>query len=364
MGLYYRGKIYDHGGADSAFVKAVAKNVRRHSARCPEYAAILARAGFSPDEVKTIADLHKIPPIPTAFLKNHTLLSVPERRLLFKSTTSGTGGRVSRVGLDFSTAFRGAGMVLGTLLHHKILSPRPVNYILLGYQPAPHNKTGIAKTAYATTKFAPAKSVEFALKDNGSSYDLNVGGVKRALIRYAREGAPVRLTGFPAYLMFVLNGLKEDGIRLKLHPKSLIMLGGGWKQFFAERVDKPTLYALSEEVLGIGGARFKEFFGVVEHPVVYMDCPNHRFHVPVYSRVIIRGDDMRPVGFGTPGILNLVTPIMTAMPHTSILTDDLAVLRPGEECGCGCKSPYFEILGRVGLAIKTCAATASDLLKP
>ena len=45
------------------------------------------------------------------------------------------------------------------------------------------------------------------------------------------------------------------------------------------------------------------------------------------------------------------------------MTDDLGVLHPGDECGCGIKSPYLEIIGRVGIKdIKTCAAGASQLL--
>ena len=58
-----------------------------------------------------------------------------------------------------------------------------------------------------------------------------------------------------------------------------------------------------------------------------------------------------------------MTPMMTSMPYTSILTDDLAVLHPGGECGCGIRSPYFEVLGRVGMQdLKTCSASASELL--
>ncbi|MDR1094674.1 MAG: acyl-protein synthetase, partial [Clostridiales bacterium] len=354
----------DTAGSEAVFVKAVRRNVAFHAARCPEYAEILRRREFGIAGLRSAGDLHTIPPLPTAFLKEHTLCSKPFDRMLFRSTTSGTGGRVSRVGLDWPTMLRGLGMSLGSFFANRLFSPRPVVYIMLGYQPAKRNKTGIVKTAHASTFFAPALRRVYALKDNGVSYDLDMDGVKEALLSCARRGTPVRLVGFPAYFLFLLNELKESGVRLQLHPKSMVLLGGGWKQFFAERVDKFELYALSAEVLGVGESRVREFFGVVEHPVVYVDCAKHRFHVPVYSRVLIRDPDLSPVGFHTPGILNLITPIMTAMPHTSLMTDDLAVLYPGEECGCGIRSPYFEILGRVGAAgVKTCAAGAAELLK-
>ena len=361
--LFFHRKLYDFENTDVLFVKAILENVRHHQLHCPEYAKILSRRNFSPDDVRTVDDLFKIPPIPTLFLKKHTLCSVPMNRLLLKSTTSGTSGQVSVMGMDRTSAWRGLGMVTGTFFTHKLVSPRPTNYIVLGYQPAKRNQIGAAKTAYATTFAAPAMHREYALKDTGTEYKLNIDGIKNALIRYEKSGFPVRFMGFPAYFLFLLNELADSGIKLKLHPKSLVILAGGWKQFYTEQVDKPTLYALAEETLGIGEDRIREFFGAVEHPIAYFNCPHHHFLVPVYSRVIIRDTGLRPVGYGEPGLLNLLTPMMTSMPFTSVITDDLAVMHPGKECGCGIDSPYFEVLGRVGLAdIKTCAAGASELL--
>ena len=116
--------------------------------------------------------------------------------------------------------------------------------------------------------------------------------------------------------------------------------------------------------MGVGQENIVEFFGAVEHPILYCACPNQHFHVPVYSRVIIR--DVRtlaPLPHGNPGLVNLITPMVGATPVVSVLTDDLGVLHDGASCGCGIESPYLELLGRVGLKeIKTCAAGAAELL--
>ena len=102
----------------------------------------------------------------------------------------------------------------------------------------------------------------------------------------------------------------------------------------------------------------------LEHPILYCDSKNHHFHVPVYSRVVIRDvHTLKPVPNGTPGLVNLVTPMIKATPILSVMTDDLGIMHDGAECGCGINSPYFDIIGRVGLHdIKTCAAGASELL--
>lgn len=86
--------------------------------------------------------------------------------------------------------------------------------------------------------------------------------------------------------------------------------------------------------------------------------------MPVYSRVVIRDPDtLEPIGKDRIGLMNLITPLLTATPVLSIMTDDLGVLHDGSKCGCGIEAPYFEIIGRVAPGeIKTCAAGAADIL--
>lgn len=360
--LFYKRNIYDVERTDAMFLKAMIRNIKHHQKHCGPYANVLDYYGFAVEKIRSSEDLHKLPPIPTLFLKKHELSSM-KKKMIFSSTTSGTSGKVSRVGLDWPTAIRTAGMAIHTFFTHKLVSPRPTNYIILGYEPAKRNQLGAARTAYGTTLAAPALHREYALKDTGEEYVLNLDGMKKALIRYEKKGHPVRFMGFPAYFKFLLDELRASNMKFQLHPKSLVMLAGGWKQFFSEQVNKNTLYKRAEEQLGIGEDRFREFFGAVEHPIIYADCPKHHFHVPIYSRVIIRDSNLKPLPYGKPGMLNLLTPMISSMPLCSVMTDDLAVLYPGEHCGCGNPAPYFEILGRAGLSdIKTCAAGAAELL--
>ena len=158
--------------------------------------------------------------------------------------------------------------------------------------------------------------------------------------------------------------MKEEGIRVKLPKGSLITLGGGWKQFYAEKVEKQDFYDLVYEVLGVDDKHVIEFFGAVEHPILYTDCRYHHFHIPAYGRVIIRDvDTLKPLEHGKVGLINLLTPMVDSVPLLSIMTDDLGILHD-EPCPCGEKSPYLEIIGRVGIKdIVTCAAGAEELLK-
>lgn len=255
-------------------------------------------------------------------------------------------------------------MVITVGKYHGLFSAKPVHYIIFGYEPNKSNSVAFAKTAYGFTYFAPALTRDYALKYTNEGYQTDLENIKQKLIKYSRSGFPVRTIGFPAYTYFVLKQMKEEGIRLQLPKGSIMTLGGGWKQFYSEQVSKEDFYALAKEVLGLEDKNIFEFFGAVEHPILYTDCRCHHFHVPIYSRVIIRDvDTLEPVENGKPGLVNLITPMVDSVPVLSIMTDDLGILHE-EGCACQEESPWLEILGRVGIKdIITCAAGAGELLK-
>ena len=359
--LFQWGELYNHSDTNEIFLQSVKKNVLFHIRHCKEYRAILKSRRFKTEKLTDIDDLHKLPPIPTLYLKNHKLASMSQKKMLIKSTSSGTSGKRSFVGFDIRDLFLGFLMVRKVANFHKLISYKPTNYIVLGYQPSKYNQAIIAKTALGATFLAPAIHREYALRWENGKYTLELERLKKTIGMYGKQPFPVRLIGFPSYLYFFLMELKKSGMKVKLKKDSKVFLGGGWKELDDVKVDKKILYDLLFDVLGIPEENCIEFFGVAEHPIIYCQCKNHHFHVPSYSRVIIRDvTSLEPVKNGEVGLLNLITPMVNSIPLVSIMTDDLAVLHNGEECGCGIKTPYFELIGRVGLQdIKTCAANAA-----
>ena len=362
--LFRHRRVYDEAGTEDLFLRAMGENVARHYAACPEYRAILDRAGFRPGDLRTSGDLARLPFLTTLYLKRHTLLSMPEGRLLIKAESSGTGGTRSRVGLDLRSLWLGLLMVIRVGKQRRLWSLRPCNYVIFGYKPGKNVSTGASKTAYGFTWFAPALRRTYALEPTADGgWALDWDRVIRELRRCAASPFPLRTMGFPAYTYFLLRELKARGLRCPMPKGSMVALGGGWKQFYAERAEKEEFYALVKEVLDIDEDHVVEFFGAVEHPVLYADCPCHRLHVPVYSRVLIRSpEDFSPVPDGQPGLVDLLTPMMQSVPLSSVMTDDLGILHR-KPCPCGAQAPWLEILGRVGVAdIVTCAAGAEEYL--
>ena len=355
---------FDTQGTRELFLEAVKENCTFHYNHCPEYRKLLNGLSFSPDDLKTYEDIGNLPFLPTVFLKRNKIYSMPRSKMLMKATSSGTSGKFSEIGFEPEGLLNGLHMLIRIAKPKGLLSWHPCHYIVLGYKPHRSNHTAISKTAFGYTFFAPALSRTYALKYNDGKYSPDLDGVIDAIVRHSKSHFPMRFIGFPAYTYFVMKRMEERGIYVQLPKHSKIMLGGGWKQFYKEQADKQTMYDLAKKVLGVDEEHIIESFGAAEHPILYCDCKYHHFHVPVYSRVIIRDvNTLKPVENGKIGLVNLITPMIKATPILSVMTDDLGVLHDADECGCGNPSPYLEIIGRVGLKdIKTCAAGAAELL--
>lgn len=370
MALFWHRNPYDIEKTDRDFLAQMKENILFQYDNCKEYRHALEGIGWTKERLQGLKRLENFPFLPTLYFKHHKMLSKPMKKMVTTATSSGTSGNKSVIGFDLKSLWKGLGMVLAVGRVHKLLSLRPCHYIILGYEPRnvlfgdkSVEEKAIAKTAYGFTYFAPALSRTYALKLVNGEYKLNLEEIKEKLIRYSKGKAPVRIMGFPFHAYWLLTQMKEEGITCHMPKGSMVSFGGGWKEYYTQKADKSTMYRLVEEVLGIPESRCREFFGAVEHPILYCDCEKHHFHVPIYSRVVIRDvDTFEPVSNGTPGLVNLMTPMVDSTPILSIMTDDLGILHDGETCGCGINTPYLEILGRVGMEdIVTCAAGAEQV---
>ena len=358
-------KIYDLENSNEIFLLAMKENIKHHQSRCKKYRDINKAFNFNYKELKNIEDISNIPALPTLFLKNNTLLSKPYNKLIVKTTSSGTSGKKTLSGFDIGSGYCGIKMVLKVFRFHKLLSLRRVNYLILGYKPSKKNQTAMAKALKAIQLLAPAKKVVYALSGDEGNYKFDLDHLINNLIKFSHQKNPVRIIGFPAYLKLLLEELNSRNLSFKFNKNSKVIIGGGWKGLFSEQIPKKDLYDLTFKVLGIPKENFKDHFSTAEHPINYVSCPNGNFHIPVFSRVVIRDvKTLAPVKENEVGLLNLITPILSSVAYGSILTDDLAILRPATKCGCGIKSSYFELIGRADFSnIKTCTQLANEIIE-
>ncbi len=359
---------YAHGPEfDALFVRALAQSARWHRDRSPFYRQLLRSRGFAPEDLRSMDDAARLPFVLANFFKTHEVLSVPPEQVAARFTSSGTSGQKSQMFFDRWSLGAGQRMLDRVFAHFGWIEPAsPVRYLLLSYETGADEGLGTAYTDNYLCRYAPAREVFHALRRDGrGGHEFDAFGAIERLERWAAEGLRVRVFGYPAFLQFTLERLRD--LRrppLRLHEKSLVFLGGGWKGHAERAISKEELYAEASRRLGIADERLRDGFGSVEHPIPYVECARHRFHVPVWARVFIRdARSLEPVGFGRPGLLHLVSPYITSSPAHSVLMSDLATLRPGAECGCGIATPFFVVHGRAGVSKnRSCAIAAAELL--
>ncbi|MDX3762789.1 acyl-protein synthase [Streptomyces sp. AK02-04a] len=352
---------------DELFVRAMNESNAWHAARSPFFAGLLAAIPAADGPLESLADLARLPFVHANFFKAHEVLSVAADEVKVRLTSSGTTGQKSQMFFDEWTLRAGQRMVARVFDHYGwIGETEPVNYLLSNYQPRPGLDLGTSFTDEYLCHFAPVRSVEYALKHTGSSHEFDPFGCVRALMRYAEEGAPVRILGFPAFLSFTLDRMRALGLPdLRLPEQSLVVFGGGWKGNADKQVAKPELYRRIHDQLGIPDERIRDGFGSVEHSVLYMECPHHRLHVPTWSRMLVRSvRNLEPLPYGERGYAQFVSPYITSVPAQSVLMGDLVSQHAPEECGCGLPTPWFTVHGRAGLSRnRSCAIAAAELLK-
>ena len=361
--MKYRRKLFSRAISDfeesgELFRRAVREMVQFHAARNERYAAILRQFSFDPADGD---DYLRLPFLTTSFLKKHDLNTL---KGIYTAASSGTSGAKSRINCELSGLWCLLKSVIKTMNQRKLFSLRPVNYVILGYKPHKSNDAQAVRTAWLATLMAPAAARSHALEYRDGQYHLQLEKLLDDLCRFSKKSLPVRLVGFPSYSWFLMELMEEKGIQVRLPEGSKMLLGGGWKQFSGQQVDKKSFYEKAERVLGLSEDDIVEVFAAVEHPIVYCDCREHHFHVPPYSRVIIRDvHDLHPLGYNQPGLVNFITPLFKASPVVSIMTDDIGILHEPGSCSCGNRAPYFEILGRCGVGnVTTCVQKAEEEL--
>ncbi|MEK7745480.1 MAG: acyl-protein synthase, partial [Elusimicrobiota bacterium] len=179
--------------------------------------------------------------------------------------------------------------------------------------------------------------------------------------RFASEGKPVRVFGMPGFIHEFLDFMPGP---VHLPAGSWMVTGGGWKAAEDKKVSRESFRERVRALLGLPVERIRDAYGMAEHCAPYLECREHRFHVPAFCRVIPRDPfTLAPLPPGKTGLIELLTPFNTMMPNLAVLSTDLGFIAP-EPCPCGYGSPTFTLVGRGGTAKhKGCALHAGEIVR-
>lgn len=323
---------------------------RLHGDRCPEYANFLTMLGYDEASVTAPAD---IPFFPVRLFKEFDLLSV-DRGEVFKTMTSSgtTGQRVSRIFVDKATAMSQQKVMLKILGDFWGKGRLPM---LVVDTPAvlKDRKSFTARGAAILGLQFAAREMVFVLNDDMT---LNVEKLREFAEKYRGKRFVIFGFTFLVWRHFYQELLRLDE-RFDL-SEAFLMTGGGWKKLESEAVSHEEFKKRLQEVCGL--RHFLDHYGMVEQTgAIYAECECGHLHASIYSDVIVRDyRDFTPLPVGEQGVIEVVSVLPRSYPGHALLTEDEGVILGEDDCPCGRKGKYIQILGRMKSAeLRGCSDT-------
>lgn len=340
----------DKSAKTAALTEELKRLTKHHIDACPAYARMMRAVGLDLDKVKTYEDL---PFLPVSLFKDLTLKSVSDAEVFKTLTSSGTTGqKVSKIYLDkegvanqqkalvkIVSAFTGAARLPMLIIDSPSVIKNRAMFSARGAGILGFSIFGADRT--------------YALNDD---MEIDFSAIEAFLERH--KGQKILLFGFTFMIWqhFYKELLKSDK-KIDL-SNGILIHGGGWKKLVSEAVSPAEFKARLTAVCGLSDVH--DYYGMVEQTgCVYMQCEHGHMHASVFSDVIMRNPkDFSVCSVGEKGIIQVVSVLPKSYPGHSLLTEDEGVLLGEDDCPCGRKGKYFQILGRLKNAeIRGCSDT-------
>ena len=327
-----------------------------HRKKCKEYGRLLNTLQYNEEDIKNIED---IPFFPVRMFKEYDLLSVDSKDVFKVMTSSGTTGqKVSKIYVDKETAMIQQKVMI------KILSDfwgkkRLPMLIVDTPSVLKDRKMFTARGAAILGLQVAAKEMKYILNEDMT---LNIQVLDEFFIKYPDQ--PFIIFGFT---FMVWKHLYQELLKLKKKfdmSNAWLMTGGGWKKLQSEAISQDEFKKRINKECGI--KHFLDHYGMVEQTgCIYAECEYGHLHASNYSDVIIRDyKDFSVCPHGTKGIIQVVSVLPHSYPGHALLTEDEGIVLGEDDCPCGRKGKYIQILGRLKNAeLRGCSDTYADKFK-
>ncbi|MCI5955597.1 MAG: acyl-protein synthetase [Clostridiales bacterium] len=341
---------WEHAKKHAFLTRELKELTRFHAEHCPEYARMLAAWGA---DAEAAGAFEELPFLPVRLFKEYALKSVPQEALNRTMTSSGTTGQqVSRIFLDRETSALQS-KVLSRIMSEFIGKQR-LPMIILDTSAVIQNRAMFSARGAGILGFSMfARDRMFALDEN---MRLDAEGLKAFLEKHA--GEKIFLFGFTFMIwQHFLAELRKQEWTPDL-SNGVLVHGGGWKKLSDRHI---TTEQFKRELLETCGlTRVHNYYGMVEQTgTIYMECEHGHLHAPVWSDITIRrGGDFSVADVGELGLIQVSSLLPRSYPGHILLTEDEGRILGEDDCPCGRKGKYFEIVGRIKRAeVRGCSDT-------
>ena len=321
-----------------------------HHEHCQEYARILEALGSLG---KADGEMEEMPFLPVQLFKEFELLSVPRENVVKTMKSSGTSGQKrSQVFLDRPTA----------MAQSRCLSNIMSSYVGKKRQPMLILDTELAKKDPRMFSARGAGIIGFSMFGRDVFFALD----EKMEIRWdelqewlaKHKGERIILFGYTYMIwQYVVKALRQSGRCMDIGEGQLFHIGG-WKKLQAESVSAEAYNASLREVCG--NVSVHNYYGMAEQlGSVFVECEEGHMHCSIFSDILIRDPyDFHSCGIGEAGLVELLSVLPSSYPGHILLTEDWGKILGEDDCPCGRKGKYFQLLGRIKKAeIRGCSDT-------
>lgn len=277
------------------------------------YRKKLDEAGVKPSDIKTLADITKIPFTVKSDLRDnypYKLFAVPMKDVVRIHASSGTTGKPTVVGytkndLDMWSE------VVARLACAAGATPDDIVQIAFGY-----------------TLFTGAFGLHYGLEKLGATIIPISGGNTERQINVMQDFGTTLLVSTPSYALYLAEVAKKKGIDTKKLPLKIGMFGGeGHTEQMRAEIEKAWDMVATENY------GLSEIIG----PGVSGECTvKDGMHISedhFYCEIVDK-DTLEPVPIGQPGELVITSLSKEALPILRYRTKDITWLIP-DKCECG-----------------------------
>lgn len=177
-----------------------------------------------------------------------------------------------------------------------------------------------------------------------------------------KEGKRVNIAGPPFWLDRIMERMKKEGRAVNL-PDSQVLTGGGWKAEEDKRTPEEIFREKVEEVLGIPQNRYHDVYAMSECSSVFLSCEGHYKHVPPTIIPLVLDEELNPIGYNEYGRFAFIDPIPKSYPGFIVTGDKIKLL---ERCPvCKREGPVIdiEVTRMPGSEGRGCAAVMAELMQ-
>jgi phenylacetate-CoA ligase len=280
----------------------------------PFYRRRFDEAGVTPADIRTLADLRRLPFTHKTDLRDnypYGMFAVPMDNVTRIHASSGTTGKPTVVGYTGRDIQAWAELMARSLVA------------------AGTRKDDIVHNAYGYGLFTGGLGVHYGAEKLGASVIPISGGNTKRQVMIMKDFGPTVLTCTPSYALHVAEAAEEMGVSFReLKFKAGVFGAEPWSERMRQEIERKLnlkamdIYGLSE-VMG---------------PGVAVECIEAQSGLHVFEDhfipEIIHPQTGAALPYGTPGELVFTTITKEAFPVIRYRTRDLSVLLP-EPCRCG-----------------------------